>query len=201
VSVPLRLCLIVFWCSLAVWLSALVTAGISATMVFGRLPETPMTLERYPAYPVEEHGRVAAGEVMADIFFAVDVVQFIVVPLTLITLGLQLTVFGFPARRPANVVRGACLLLATLLFGWYAIRLAPALNGELRLFWTAAQAGDVAAAEAHREAFAGDHATSSLILKVNLLLVLLGIAASAVAAPPGGGRRTELDTPLLATNP
>ena len=47
--------------------------------------------------------------------------------------------------------------------------------------------------------FAGDHATASLILKVNLLLVLIGIGASAVASVPDAVP-PKLQTPLLATH-
>ncbi len=200
-SMPLRLCLIVYWTSLALWLSALVTAGISATMVFGRLPGIPMTLERFRSYADAEHGRIAAGLVMSDIFFAVDLVQFIVIPLTLVTLLLQVTVFGASWRSSANLVRGGCLLAAAGLFAGYAIGLAPSLNGELRLFWAAAEAGDTNAALRHRELFAAGHATAALILKTNLLLVLIGLAASAVAPTPARPPATppRLDTPRLAT--
>ncbi len=199
-SMPLRLCLIAYWTALAMWLSVLVTAGISATMVFGGLPGTSMVLEQFESYPYAEHGRIAAGLVMSDIFFAVDFVQFVAVPLTLITLVLQVAVFGAPWRRPANLVRGGCLLVAGILFAGYAILLAPSLNGELRLFWAAAEAGDTNAAMQHRELFGAGHATASLILKTNLLLVLAGLAASAVAPAPTPAPRPELDTPLLATN-
>jgi len=198
VSLPLRLCLVGYWTALALWLSALVTAGISATMVFGRLPGIPMTLQRFGSYPDAEHGRIAAGLVMSDIFFAVDFVQFIVIPLTLVTLALQVTVFGASWRAPANLVRSGCLFLAAALFAGYAIGLAPTLNGELRLFWAAAEAGDAGAAEQHRALFAAGHGTAALILKTNLLLVLAGLAASAVAPGPATAPRSELDTPRLA---
>ncbi len=204
-STPLRLCLIGYWTSLALWLSALVTAGISATMVFGRLPGISMTLERFGSYAGGEHGGMAAGLVMSDIFFAVDFVQFIVAPLTLLALALQLTVFGASWRCRANLVRGGCLLAAAALFAGYAIGLAPSLNGELRLFWAAAEAGDTGAALRHRELFATGHGTAALILKTNLMLVLAGLAASAIAPtsarPPAAPPRQQLDTPRLATTP
>jgi len=201
VSMSLRLCLVGYWTALALWLSALVTAGISATMVFGRLPGIPMTLERFGSYPGAEHGRIAAGLVMSDIFFAVDFVQVIVVPVVLVTFALQVTVFGASLRCSANLVRGGCLLVAGGLFAGYAILLAPSLNGELHLFWDAAEAGDTTAALRHRELFATGHATAALILKTNLLLVLIGLAASAVALSPAATPRPRLDTPRLATMP
>jgi hypothetical protein len=88
-----------------------------------------------------------------------------------------------------------------VLFAGYAILLAPSLNGELRLFWAAAEAGDTDAALRHRELFATGHATAALILKTNLLLVLGGLAASAVAPVPASRPQPQLDTPRLAINP
>ena len=198
---PLRVCLVVYWLGLAAWLSGLVTAGISASMVFGQLPDMSLSLERFQAYPADEHGTIAAGLVMADVFFAVDVVQFIAIPLVVITLVLQLVVFGLPTRRPANVVRGACLLVAAALFAWYALMLAPSLNGELRLFWQAAEAADLDAAQRHREIFRAGHRTARHILEINSLLVLVSLAASALALGPAPGPRRRLDRPLLAANP
>ncbi len=188
-TMPLRLCLVAYWLGLAVWLSGLVTAAISASMVFGKLPGMSLSLDRFQGYPAEEHGTIAAGLVMADVFFAVDVVQFIAIPLVVITLVLQLTVFGVRARRPANVVRAACLLLAAALFAWYALLLAPSLNSELRLFWQAAEVADLDAAQRHRELFRAGHATARHILEVNLMLVLVGLAASATALGPAPGPR------------
>ena len=197
----LRICLVVYWLSLAVWFSGLVTAGISASMVFGKLPGMSLELQRFQAYPIDEHGTIAAGLVMSDVFFAVDVVQFIAIPLVLITLVLQLVVFGLPARRPANVVRGVCLLGAAVLFAWYALMLAPSLNSELRLFWQAAAAADLDAAQRHREIFRAGHTTARHILEINSLLVLVSLAASALALGPAPGPRRRLDPPLLAPNP
>ena len=137
---------------------------------------------------------------MADVFFAVDVVQFIAIPLVVITLVLQLVIFGVSARRPANVVRAVCLLVAAALFAWYALLLAPSLNGELRLFWHAAEAADLDAAQRHRELFRAGHTTARHILEVNLLLVLVSLAASAMALGPAPGPRRHLDPPLLAAN-
>ena len=197
---PLRLCLVVYWLGLAAWFSGLVTAGIAASMVFGRLPGMSMQLQRFQPYPVDEHGTIAAGLVMADVFFAVDVVQFIAIPLVVITLVLQLAVFGVPARRPSNVIRASCILVAAALFAWYALLLAPSLNSELRLFWQAAETADLDAAQRHREIFRAGHATARHILEANMLLVLISLAASALALGPAPGPRGRLDPPLLAAS-
>ena len=56
---------------------------------------------------------------MADIFVTVDFIQFVAIPLAVIMVALQLTVFRLPAGRPSNVVRVGCLVLAAGLFCWY----------------------------------------------------------------------------------
>ena len=56
----MRTCLVIYWISLAVWLSALVAGGIAAAHVFGRLPVLEPVLPRFAAYPAAEHGRLAA---------------------------------------------------------------------------------------------------------------------------------------------
>ena len=61
----LKLCLTVYWLSLAVWLAVMAAAGLAAGHTFGKLPGIPMVLEEYAAYPAAEHGRIAAGLVMA----------------------------------------------------------------------------------------------------------------------------------------
>ena len=191
----LKPCLAVYWLSLAAWFAALVTAAVSAAQVFGNLPGMSMTLDRFAAYASEEHGRLAAGLVMAEIFFTVDVVQMVAIPVTLVTLGLQLTVLGLPWRRPANLFRTSCVVLATGLFAWYALVLAPELNRTLRLHWEAAEAGDTARAMMLREQFTAQHGLAVMILGTNFVLLGVAIVASALALAPASGPR--LETPDL----
>ncbi len=191
----LKPCLAIYWLSLAAWFAALVTAAVSAAQVFGTLPGMSMTLDRFAAYASEEHGRLAAGLVMAEIFFTVDVVQMVAVPVTLVTLGLQLTVLGLPWQRPANLFRASCIVLATGLFAWYAVVLAPDLNRTLRLHWEAAAAGDPAQAMMLQKQFTVQHGVAEMILTTNFLLLGAAIVASALALAPAP--RPRLETPGL----
>ncbi len=72
----LKPCLVLYWLGLSAWLAALAAAALAAANVFGQLPEMELALDRFEAYPVDEHGTIAAGIVMADVFFTVDVIQF-----------------------------------------------------------------------------------------------------------------------------
>ena len=112
-------------------------------------------------------------------------------------LGLQLTLFRLPWRRPSNVVRAGCLLVAAGLFSFYAVALAPSLNHTLRDHWAAAERGDTAVARDLRDRFRNDHRKAELILQVNLLLVLGGLAASAVALGPDPKPTGGLPAPAL----
>ncbi|MHC4079846.1 MAG: hypothetical protein ACYS15_00625 [Planctomycetota bacterium] len=193
----LKGCLVAYWLSLAVWLAALMAAGLSAVHTFGKLPATPLVLEPFAAYPVEEHGTIAAGLVMADVFVTVDFIQFVAIPLALLMCALQLTFFRLPAGRPSNVVRLACLVLAAGLFAWYAVAVAPPLNGNLRAYWDAARAGDLETAALHRDLVGAYHSTARLILQLNLTLVVGAVAASAVALAPSPSRPHGLPEPEL----
>jgi len=174
----------IYLMSLAAWLAALASAGIAAGNVFGVLDDMSLELERYATYPSQEHGMLAAGHVMEGVFVTVDLIQIVAIPLTLLALGMQLAVYRLPLRSPANAVRTLCLVAATGLFAYHATALAPRMNRELRARWSAAEAGDVAAARAHQMAFNQDHPTADLILKTNLILLIIALGASAAALSP-----------------
>ncbi len=180
----LKLCNIAYWMALTMWVSALSAAAIAAGNVFGTMPRLGVTLERYKAVPPDEHWRLAAGKIMEGVFFTVDLFQFVAAPLTLVTLLLQLTLFRMPARTPSNWIRTACLVLAMLLFGYHVTAIGPRMNRELHEYWRSAEAGDLLAAESHRAAFNADHPIAMRLLQANLILVMIGIGASAVALGP-----------------
>ncbi len=192
----MRTCLVIYWLSLALWLGALVAGGIAAINVFGRLPALDMTLDRFAAYPVDEHGRIAAGLVMSGVFFTADVVQFAVVPLALVTAVLQVTVLGLPVAKPSNLIRLGCVVVGAGLFAYYAMAVAPPLNANLLQFYEAAEAGNLELSARHAGTLGGYHDTAELILQGNLLLVLTAIGASAVAMAPAPAK-PRLDPPQL----
>ncbi len=194
----LKICTAVYWIGLTVWFSALVTATIAAAHVFATLGAMPMQLERYAAYPAEEHGRLAGGHVMDGVFFTVDLLQFAAIPLTVLALLAQLTIFKLPVRSPANLVRTICVLGAAGLFAAHATMLAPKMNHELRARWAAAEAGDVAASRAHQGVFSEQHRVAESILGATGLLLVVAVGASAAAfVPAAAGPSPSLPEPRL----
>lgn len=201
-----KLCNAVYWLALAVWLSVLVTAGVSAVAVFTTLGEMDVSLSAYAAFEPDEsvvpnaHAHLAAGHVLEPVFTLVDFVQFAMIPLMLITLVAQFTVFQQKIRRPANLIRTGCIVIATGLFAFHALGTAPQMNRDLKAYWDAAKNGDVTTALQHREAFNRRHPTAEAVLKANLLLVVLATFASAMAMTPALPQRrtSEMQTPHLA---
>jgi hypothetical protein len=184
-----------YWLALIVWISALISAGVAAMNVFGTLDAMPLELQRYAAYPVDDHPRLAAGHIMEGVFFLVDVLQFIAVPITLLALIAQVVVFHVPMRRVSNVVRSAAIVIAAALFACHATMLAPKMNRELRSYWAAAEAGQVDEAADHRRAFNAYHPAADAILRLNLLLLLIAAGASAVAFTPMPDHRDSILEP------
>lgn len=179
-----KICNAVYWVSLAVWLAAIVAAGVAAANVFSTLGDTPLRLEQYAAYPAQEHPRLAAGLIMEGVFFTVDLIQFVAIPLTVLMLVAQLSVFGMPLKSVANLGRALCIVIAAGMFTFHVIAVAPTMNHHLRAYWDAAKMGDVALAREHQAAFNEDHPTAEAILRINLILLVAAVGASAAAGPP-----------------
>ena len=201
-----KLCNMVYWLALTIWLAVLVTAGVSAVAVFTTLGEMDVSLEAYAAFEPDEsdvpnaHAHLAAGHVLEPVFTLVSFVQFAVIPLMLITLIAQFTVFQQKIRRPANLIRTACIVIAAGLFAFHALARAPQMNRDLNAYWDAAKDGSVTAALEHRAAFNRRHPTAEAVLNGTLLLVVLATFASAAAMTPALPQRrtSELQTPHLA---
>ena len=202
-----KLCNSVYWLALTVWLALLVSAGVSAIAVFTTLGEMDLSLPAYAAFqPAQSdvpyaHAHLAAGHILAPVFTFVDFVQFAVIPVLVITLVIQLTVFRLQVRRPANLIRVTCIVIASGLFAIHAFTRAPQMNRDLHAYWKAAQQGDVATALEHREAFNRQHPTAEAVLNVTLLLVVVATVASAIAMTPDlpRGRTSGPQTPYLAS--
>ena len=201
-----KLCNVVYWLALAVWLAVLVTAGVSAIAVFTTLGEMNVSLEAYALFEPDEsdvpnaHAHLAAGHVLEPVFTLVDIVQFAMIPLILITLVVQFTVFKQKIRRPANLIRTGCIVIAAGLFAFHALARAPQMNRDLQAYRDAAQHGDLTMALEHRAAFNRRHPMAEAVLNATLLLVVLATFASAVAMTPALPQRrtSELQTPHLA---
>jgi len=195
----LKLCVSLYWLALVGWISALVSAAISAMNVFPTLDAAPVVLTDHAAFPDAEHGRLVAGRIMDGVFFTVDLLQIGAAPLAVLTLLLQIFVFRLPLRAPSNVIRLVCVLGAAGLFTYHATMLAPTMNRELRQFWAAAADGDLDEAATRRAAFNELHPTARMIQQTSLLLLIGAVVASAAAlTPTPAATRSRLETPELA---
>lgn len=181
-----RLNNIVYWLALIIWISALISAGVSAMNVFTVLDHEnlPLNIDRYNSFPIEEHPRLAASHVMEPVFATIDLLQFAAIPLVLITLILQFAVFKMNARRISNIMRIFLLVIAATGFAYHAFSLAPPMNSLLRQWWKAAEAGDVPGSESIRQQFDQYHSKADAILRLNLFFLIGAAGASAVAFTP-----------------
>lgn len=179
-----KACNIAYWLGLGLWLSALVTAGVAAMNVFGSLPAMQVQLPQYSAMPADSHGRIAAGKVMERVFFTVDLMQFIAIPVTLIAMLLQFATLRLRAGAPANLIRVGCIVIAAALFTIHATAIARPMNRELRSYWRAAESGDVEQAASHLSAFNAKHPVADTLLRINLILLVVAVAASGAALTP-----------------
>jgi hypothetical protein len=196
-SGPLKACNAVYWLALTMWAAALLTAGIAAMNVFGKLLKMKIELSGYGALPIESHGRLAAGMVREGVFFTVDLVQFVAAPLTVLTLLAQLSIFRMPVRMPSNLIRSGCIGIAAALFACHVTMVAPAMNRDLRAYWTAAENGAIAEAQSHLDAFNSRHPIADTLLKTNVILLLVCVAASAAALGPTRSHRSQFQSPRL----
>jgi hypothetical protein len=193
------ICLVIYWLALTLWISALVSAAVAAMNVFPTMTaeRLPLRLDEYAALPTTEHPRIAAGVVMNGVFATIDVMQFIAIPIALLALVAQLTIFATPGRRAADWIRTGAAFAAAGLFAYHASSLAPKMNHALNAFWSAAKAGDIEAARTERAAFNELHPTADAILRADLLLLLVAAGASAIALAPVT-RMPRLEIPELA---
>jgi hypothetical protein len=183
----LRLSVVVSWLALVAWIGALVAAAVSAMNVFGTMPDLAIQSTQFAALPTDDQARATAGVVMAEVFATVDAIQYVAAPVAVLALLAQFALFGQCIRRPANLVRVITTVTAAVALGYYAVALAPGLNADLHAFWAAAEIGDLDTAGVARERFNVMHHTAERVLKMNLVLLLAAVVASAIAFTPGRG--------------
>lgn len=198
-----KLCNLVYWLALAVWLGALMTGGIAAAFVFGTLPDLGVELARYAGFYTADpaaHANLAAGHIMERVFTATAFIQVGAVVLAILTMLCQFVFFQVSLRRASNFVRGLTLSAAAIIFGFYFFGQAPRFNAALRSYWRAAEAGDLNAADAHKQALDALHPRMELAIQFQLICVIAGVAGSAVALTPTlrPKRETALEKPRLA---
>lgn len=201
-----KLCNMVYFLALAIWLSVLVSAGIAAGSAFGVLNKMDISIAKYSEFLPDEavipnaHSNLAAGHVLEPVFFITSAAQFVAIPLVLLTLAVQLLVFKQYKNKSSNIIRTVCIIISAGLFAYHAFAITPLMNRDLRNYWQSAEAGDIQAAITHRQGLLSRHDTATNILTSTLLLVLIATAASAATMTPLLIRQTasNLQTPQLA---
>jgi hypothetical protein len=197
----LKLCNAVYWLALVIWISMLIAAGVAAMSAFTSLPDPDLglRLDAFDHYDASHHGRIAAGHVMEPIFVFVDVVSAPAIAMLLLALVLHMTYFRMPWRSVANLVRTVVIAMAAGMFLWRVITITPEMNRDLRAYWEAARQGDVAAADRHLAAFNTNHRLARPIMDATLILLLVGVSASAIALTraPDRGPNRNLKVPEL----
>jgi hypothetical protein len=192
-----KLCNAVYWLALTLWCSMLVAVAVAATGVFSKLLHTQIILPEFDSYDKANHGRLMAGMIMEPVFTFVDIAQLVLAFGVIITLVIQLWTFKLPAKRLANLVRIAGIVVAALLLLIRMTLIAPGMNRDLRAYWEHAQSGQAAIAEQHRAAFDAKHPLVSRMFEGSLVVLLVAVAASAAALGPASPRGRDLQEPRL----
>jgi len=164
--------------ALTTWVAVLAAGAIAASHVFPTLRALDPTLPSYAASPQSEHWRYAAGEIMDGIFLLADRAQYVVIPVALVTLGVELRRGRIGHRER---IRTAALGAASLIFLVYAIAIAPAMTESLDAQRAAARIGDADSAAGHEARFNGLHPWADRTLRTNFVLVLIALGAAAIA--------------------
>jgi hypothetical protein len=167
--------------ALGVWLGALVMTGAAAAIAFPTMRDLDPSLPAFASYP-QDHWTIAAGMVMARVFFVCDAVQLACATVAGVSLvGLYAT--GVVAKkRAAQVIRAAVLAALVVSLLQYLVFPAREMAEHLDTFWTAAKAGDLETADAARGAFDRLHPQASLRLSLHAAGVLIALVVGAWAA-------------------
>lgn len=179
----LRAASLASWAGLGLWFAAITSAGIAASSVFPNLEQLTPSLPGWAANP-DRHHRYAAGVVMEQVFFVVDLMQ--VVAILLVAGALIAQAWADPGRRRSAAfrTRAGLIVVAIAAFTYHATVLAPRMNRALRGQWQAAKAGDAAEADRLAAVFEPDHRTAFSLQRTIFVLV---IGAAALAAWEVGG--------------
>lgn len=203
-----KFCNMVYLLALALWLGALMSAGIAAGSTFSVLTKMDISIAHYSEFVPKEtvvpkaHENLAAGHILEPVFWITHAVQFITIPLVILTLAAQLLFFRQQKNIFSNLIRTVCIIIASCLFAYQAFALSLPMNQDMRAYWEAAAEGDTQTALFHRSGLLSRHETAKNILISTLSLVIIATAASAAAMTPLTIKKSEplLQTPQLAGN-
>lgn len=166
--------------ALAIWLGALMTGAISASIVFPTIRRLNPRLPEFEVF-TGEHWKLAAGQVQQPIFTWADIIQLGMAGVVFFTLGLRLVGFGVAQaqRRSATVVRTLAVSAAVVLFAYNLLVLAPRMYPHLKQYWALAREGHTELAQAEADLFGEDHPTATRVLGATAACVLTAFVAGA----------------------
>ncbi len=192
----MRFSITVLVVALAVWLSAIVSAGAAAMTAFGSLPRQGITVADAAAFfgdNTAEMGRFAAGRMLQGVFLAGDWVQYAAAALAVGSTVRLLRLRGLQGPRAARIAVPVLVGAAAAILAWRAWSM-PAMTTDLLAYWDGVLANDHAAADAAKARFDGAHRAAEAGLQLQLWLVLAALPAAVIAAlPVSGARRTAED--------
>ncbi len=153
-------------------------SGLVAAVSFPTMKELNPTIPAFSAYPTD-HWTIAAGSIARRIFDIGAMTQWLLAGASAAALAVSIV-----AARPAHarglpIGRIVAIVLAIGTLALWRFWLAPRMDFNLDTYWTAAKAGDIATADAHRHAFDADHPVSARMLSFIALFVLAGIGETA----------------------
>lgn len=172
--------------SLAVWLSALVGAGLAAAVVFPVMRDLDPRLPGYASY-TGEHWMIAAGHVGRRVFSIADRAQLVVSAVAVVSLAVA-TRLGL-SGGVWLAIRWIAVGVAASLAVYNGLVLAPAMDQDLTTYWAAAREGDGAKAAQYKAAFSAAHPHASMVLQVGAASVLVGVISAAASR---GSRRPSV---------
>ena len=168
------------WCSMSLWMAAMVAAGVAAAGVFATLPDLNPTLPEFAALDPSLHGRLASGLITEPIFTASDIAQVVLSCIVLLCIVLHFT-GGAGRHRPfARICWTTTSLLAMGCLWARLLLVMPRMNSELQAYRSAARNGDTELATATYDAFNAMHPTASTLMESSALLAMVAIGALSV---------------------
>ncbi len=166
------------------WLGAVVMAGATAGILFTTMRELEPAFGRFAGYD-GDMSNIGAGFIQNRVFLALDVVQYASATLALAsTIGL-IVFCRLPIRRASSVIRLLALGGSMMLLSYHLFVLTPRMQTNASDYWTAAERGDNAAADAAHDAFNADHPAATRVLgglAIGVFVLLASGAWSAAAA-------------------
>lgn len=157
---------------LGLWLGSVLVSGVTAAVAFPTMKSLAPTVPGYHV-PADEHFLIVAGAVAQRVFNIVGIVQ--IVCLALVVAVLLLARWRMPRPNPVGPWwwAGRIALAATACATIWALSVQMRLNDLIAAYWSAAQAGEAAAAAIARDQFRAYHPTSTRALSISAIMIVL----------------------------